>query len=61
MPLIAAVKAVCYHVPEWRPWANLMSSHDINEGGSALDAESSVDGATEVVRQELEEPVASRD
>jgi AI-2 transport protein TqsA len=28
MPLIAAVKAVCYHVPEWRPWANLMSSHE---------------------------------
>ena len=28
MPMIAAVKAVCYHVPEWRPWANLMSSHD---------------------------------
>ncbi len=28
MPLIAAVKAVCTHVPEWKPWANLMSSHD---------------------------------
>ena len=27
MPLMAAVKAVCAHVPEWRPWANLMSSH----------------------------------
>ncbi len=31
MPLIAAVKAVCFHVPEWRPWANLMSSHDETE------------------------------
>jgi AI-2 transport protein TqsA len=28
MPLIAAVKAVCTHVPEAKPWANLMSSHD---------------------------------
>ena len=28
MPLMAAVKAVCSHVPDWKPWANLMSSHD---------------------------------
>jgi AI-2 transport protein TqsA len=28
MPLMAALKSVCHHVPEWRPWANLMSSHD---------------------------------
>ena len=27
MPLMAAVKAICHHVPDWRPWANLMSSH----------------------------------
>jgi predicted PurR-regulated permease PerM len=26
MPLMAAIKAVCYHVPEWRPWANLMGT-----------------------------------
>jgi predicted PurR-regulated permease PerM len=25
MPLMAALKAICYHVPGWRPWANLMS------------------------------------
>lgn len=25
MPLMAAIKAVCYHVDELRPWANLMS------------------------------------
>ena len=29
MPLMAAIKAVCHHVPELRPWANLMS---ISEG-----------------------------
>jgi hypothetical protein len=28
MPLMAAVKAVCSHVPDWKPWANLMSSHE---------------------------------
>jgi predicted PurR-regulated permease PerM len=28
MPLIAAVKAVCTHIPDAKPWANLMSSHD---------------------------------
>jgi AI-2 transport protein TqsA len=28
MPLMAAVKAICHHVPDWRPWANLMSSHE---------------------------------
>jgi predicted PurR-regulated permease PerM len=26
MPLMAAVKAVCAHVPGWRPWANLMAT-----------------------------------
>ena len=26
MPLMAAIKAICYNVPDWRPWANLMST-----------------------------------
>jgi predicted PurR-regulated permease PerM len=26
MPLMAAIKAVCSHVPDWQPWANLMST-----------------------------------
>jgi AI-2 transport protein TqsA len=26
MPIMAGVKAILYNVPEWRPWANLMSS-----------------------------------
>lgn len=25
MPLMAAIKAICYHMPDMRPWANLMS------------------------------------
>lgn len=28
MPLMAAAKTICYHVPEWRPWANLMDTRD---------------------------------
>jgi predicted PurR-regulated permease PerM len=28
MPLMAAVKAVCSHVPNWQPWANLMGTHE---------------------------------
>jgi AI-2 transport protein TqsA len=28
MPLMAAIKAICYHVPGWRPWANLMGTSD---------------------------------
>jgi predicted PurR-regulated permease PerM len=28
MPLMAAVKAVCAHVPDWQPWANLMGTRE---------------------------------
>src|SRR5439155_2738115 len=28
MPLMAAAKTICYHVPEWRAWANLMDTRD---------------------------------
>jgi predicted PurR-regulated permease PerM len=28
MPLLAALKAVCIHVPGWQTWANLMSTED---------------------------------
>ena len=28
MPLIAALKAVCTHVPDWQPWANLIDTRD---------------------------------
>jgi predicted PurR-regulated permease PerM len=28
MPLMGAVKAVCTHVPDWKPWANLMDSRE---------------------------------
>jgi predicted PurR-regulated permease PerM len=25
MPIMAAIRAICFHVPGWQPWANLMS------------------------------------
>ena len=28
MPLMAAIKTICLHVPDWQPWANLMSTRD---------------------------------
>jgi AI-2 transport protein TqsA len=28
MPLMAGIKAICEHVPGWKPWANLMSARD---------------------------------
>jgi predicted PurR-regulated permease PerM len=28
MPLMAGIKAVCEHVPDWKPWANLMSARE---------------------------------
>jgi AI-2 transport protein TqsA len=31
MPLMAAIKSICDHVPGWKPWANLMSAHDAVE------------------------------
>jgi predicted PurR-regulated permease PerM len=31
MPLMAAAKTVCSHVPEWRPWANLMDTRGPDE------------------------------
>jgi AI-2 transport protein TqsA len=31
MPIMAGIKAILYHVPEWRPWANLMSTAEHGE------------------------------
>jgi predicted PurR-regulated permease PerM len=28
MPVMAGAKTICYHVPEWRAWANLMDVRD---------------------------------
>lgn len=52
MPLMAAVKAVCTHVPEWRPWANLMSSREEDESNG--DEESTVFVTEESLSEEDE-------
>jgi predicted PurR-regulated permease PerM len=31
MPLMAAIKAICYHMPGLRPWANLMGTQDVED------------------------------
>ena len=28
MPRVGGVKAICFHVPGWRPWANLIGADD---------------------------------
>jgi AI-2 transport protein TqsA len=35
MPLMAGVKAICFHIPDWRPWANLMSSAELSGPGES--------------------------
>jgi predicted PurR-regulated permease PerM len=47
MPLMAAIKAICAHVPGWNAWANLMSTE---KGGLALERPKRVE-----VDDELEE------
>jgi predicted PurR-regulated permease PerM len=38
MPIMAAIKAICYHVPGWLPWANLMSISEEEAEPSKLDS-----------------------
>jgi predicted PurR-regulated permease PerM len=38
MPLMAAVKTICFHVPGWRPWANLMSITEVEPEGLKLES-----------------------
>lgn len=35
MPLMAGIKAICENVPDWRPWANLMSTRASERDSSA--------------------------
>jgi predicted PurR-regulated permease PerM len=36
MPLMAAAKSVCTHVPNWQPWANLMDTRHPPEPGAPI-------------------------
>lgn len=31
MPVMAALRAICMHVPGWQPWADLMGSSEVDE------------------------------
>ena len=31
MPLMAGVKTICTHVPDWKPWANLLDAREHTE------------------------------
>jgi AI-2 transport protein TqsA len=46
MPLMAAIKAICTHVPGWQAWANLMSTHP-EPVPAKLDAVALADDLTE--------------
>jgi predicted PurR-regulated permease PerM len=37
MPLMAAVKSICEHVPDWQPWANLMGNEETPRVEAASD------------------------
>jgi predicted PurR-regulated permease PerM len=38
MPLMAALKAICTHVPDWQPWANLMSTQEAEPPPDLIEA-----------------------
>src|SRR5262249_45173219 len=50
MPLMAAIKSICDHVPGWKPWANLMSAGE-------ADAPPPVTGAPKPIVLDAEKPV----
>lgn len=65
MPIMAGIKAILFHVPEWRPWANLMSTSEDNPPtstfedtllGEELARSSSGAGARSEERVTAEEP-----
>lgn len=52
MPLMAALKSICDHVPGWKPWANLMSANDFPELSSPEPHKSILDGPDRTVLME---------
>ncbi|MCI0379202.1 MAG: AI-2E family transporter [Gemmataceae bacterium] len=54
MPIMAGVKAVCYHVPGWRPWANLMGTEHEDERPTPEQQDLSIE---QVIVQEPAKPV----
>jgi predicted PurR-regulated permease PerM len=61
MPLMAALKTVCTHVPDWQPWANLMSTRDEPPplAGKILGTEDDLDDTQLMTLSELDSRLAS--
>jgi len=57
MPLMAALKSICDHVPGWKPWANLMSANDFPEPSGPDPLKSILDGPDRTV---LMDPVEAK-
>lgn len=61
MPLMAAIKTICYHVDELRPWANLMSTTELRLQTESKEVVDPNADATIVMRDvEFKTPVAKR-
>jgi AI-2 transport protein TqsA len=62
MPLMAALKAVCTHVPDWQPWANLMSTRDEPPPlvGKILGTEDGLEDTQLMSLSEMDERIAAR-
>jgi AI-2 transport protein TqsA len=63
MPLMAAIKTICYHVPGWRPWANLMgTTADDPEPPAPIEMPPALptgDGDTAMPLEKASQPVAA--
>jgi len=59
MPLMAAIKAICWHVPGLRPWANLMSTNE-HDPPDKIDPLASTVFLDDLEFEALQEKAASR-
>jgi hypothetical protein len=58
MPIMAGIKAILYHVPEWRPWATLMSTTEDDHPQPPPDAPVSPPAASDSPNGKAGEPHA---
>jgi AI-2 transport protein TqsA len=56
MPIMAGVKAICMHVPGWRPWGNLMGTEQ-GDASPEVGIPSGVTGQTVVAGVAVDNPV----
>jgi predicted PurR-regulated permease PerM len=65
MPLMAGVKTICAHVPDWEPWANLMDTRDTPPVSPPTEYAKAVDGLMEdtqvMTAAELKAEIAARE